>query len=175
MQFLISSTVGFTRQKGYTINQSYNENIFTVSDKETDPLEAIVRRGAKLMLQVALETEVTEYLERTRHQRTPDEEEFRGASLRLLSAEKADGRKRDDKGQSSARVGCTRQPRAVRISHRQTLSTTVRNFESCLPEAFYRRTGDTRFRAIAEMFDGRRCGAIAVDYFAIKSEIQTRV
>jgi len=60
------------------MNQSYNENMFTVSDKEADPLEAIVRRGAKLMLQVALETEVTEYLERTRHQRTPDEEEFRG-------------------------------------------------------------------------------------------------
>ncbi|MCA1603191.1 MAG: IS256 family transposase [Acidobacteria bacterium] len=60
------------------MNPSYNENIFTVSANEADPLEAIVRRGAKLMLEAALETEVTEYLERTRHQRTTEETEFRG-------------------------------------------------------------------------------------------------
>ena len=60
MQFLKTSTVGFTRQKGYAMNQSYNENIFTVSATEADPLEAIVRRGAKLMRQAVLETEVTQ-------------------------------------------------------------------------------------------------------------------
>jgi transposase-like protein len=60
------------------MNPSYNKNICTVSEKEADPLEAIVRRGAKLLLEAALETEVTEYLERTRHQRATEEKEFRG-------------------------------------------------------------------------------------------------
>ena len=43
------------------MNQSYNETIFTVSATEPDPLEAIVQRGARVMLQAALEHEVCEY------------------------------------------------------------------------------------------------------------------
>ncbi|MBA3573020.1 MAG: IS256 family transposase [Pyrinomonadaceae bacterium] len=60
------------------MNQSYNENIFTVSATEPDPLEAIVRRGARVMLEAALEHEVFEYLERTKHERVAEGEEFRG-------------------------------------------------------------------------------------------------
>lgn len=56
----------------------YNEQIFTVSEKESDPIEALVRRGAKVMLQAALEQEVSEYLERSRHQRSENDLEFRG-------------------------------------------------------------------------------------------------
>lgn len=60
------------------MQEFYNEQIFTVSAKEDDPIEALVRRGAKVMLQAALEQEVTEYLERSRHQRSEPEAEFRG-------------------------------------------------------------------------------------------------
>jgi transposase-like protein len=60
------------------MSQSYNENFFTVSPDEPDPLEAIVRRGARVMLQAALEQEVAQYLERNRHQRAAEGEEFRG-------------------------------------------------------------------------------------------------
>ena len=60
------------------MNTSYNRQIFSVSSAEDDPLEALVRRGAKVMLQAALEDEVSEYLERTRHQRNEHEAEFRG-------------------------------------------------------------------------------------------------
>lgn len=56
----------------------YNQQIFTVSEKDDDPIEALVRRGAKVMLQAALEHEVAEYLERSRHQRSENESEFRG-------------------------------------------------------------------------------------------------
>ena len=60
------------------MNQSYNENIFTASAKEPDPLEAIARRGARVLLEAALEDEVFDYLERTKHERVDAEKEFRG-------------------------------------------------------------------------------------------------
>lgn len=60
------------------MNTIYNEQMFTVSEKEDDPIEALVRRGAKVMLQAALEQEVTQYLERSRHQRSENGLEFRG-------------------------------------------------------------------------------------------------
>jgi len=60
------------------MKEFYNEQMFTVSAKEDDPIEALVRRGAKVMLQAALEQEVQGYLERARHQRSTTEAEFRG-------------------------------------------------------------------------------------------------
>ena len=61
------------------MNEFYNEQTFTtIAASEADPLEALVRRGAKVMLQAALEREVSEYLERSRHQRSEHESEFRG-------------------------------------------------------------------------------------------------
>ncbi len=60
------------------MKEFYNEQIFTVSAKEDDPIEALVRRGAKVMLEAALEQEVQQYLERARHQRSSNEAEFRG-------------------------------------------------------------------------------------------------
>ncbi|MCA1617087.1 MAG: IS256 family transposase [Acidobacteria bacterium] len=60
------------------MSESYTENIFTVSAKEHDPLEAIVRRGARVMLEAALEHEVFDYLARTKHERVGAEKEFRG-------------------------------------------------------------------------------------------------
>lgn len=60
------------------MQEFYNTHIFTVSAKDDDPIEALVRRGAKVMLQAALEQEVSEYLERARHQRSEPESEFRG-------------------------------------------------------------------------------------------------
>jgi len=60
------------------MNPIYNQQMFTVSSKDDDPIEALVRRGAKVMLQAALEQEVGEYLERARHQRSNNESELRG-------------------------------------------------------------------------------------------------
>jgi transposase-like protein len=60
------------------MNTSYNGKMFTIPSAEGDPLEALVRRGAKVMLQAALEHEVSQYLERARHQRSEHEAEFRG-------------------------------------------------------------------------------------------------
>jgi len=60
------------------MNTLYNTQMFTVSSADDDPLEALVRRGAKVMLQAALEQEVSEYLERARHQRSEGEAELRG-------------------------------------------------------------------------------------------------
>ncbi len=60
------------------MNRFYNEQIFTVSATEDDPIEALVRRGAQVMLEAALEQEVQHYLERARHQRSSREAEFRG-------------------------------------------------------------------------------------------------
>ncbi len=60
------------------MNEFYNTRMFTVSSSEDDPIEALVRRGAKVMLQAALEQEVSEYLERSRHQRSESDVEFRG-------------------------------------------------------------------------------------------------
>lgn len=60
------------------MTQAYNGKIFTVSASEQDPLEAIVRRRARVLLQAALEQEVTQYLERNPNQRTAAGEEFRG-------------------------------------------------------------------------------------------------
>jgi transposase-like protein len=50
----------------------------SVAPSEGDPLETIVRRGAKLLLQSALEAEVTEYLERQKYARAAGGEELRG-------------------------------------------------------------------------------------------------
>lgn len=56
-----------------------NTQMFTaIASAEDDPIEALVRRGAKVMLEAALEQEVAEYLERSRHQRSEAESEFRG-------------------------------------------------------------------------------------------------
>ena len=60
------------------MSESYNESIFTVSAQEHDPLEAIVRRGARVMLEAALEHEVFEYLARSKHERVGEAEESRG-------------------------------------------------------------------------------------------------
>ena len=60
------------------MQEFYNEQIFTVSATEDDPIEALVRRGAKVMLQAALEHEVQAYLERARHQRSEGDAQFRG-------------------------------------------------------------------------------------------------
>jgi len=60
------------------MQEFYNTQLFTVSDKEDDPIEALVRRGAKAMLQAALAQEVNEYLERAHHQRSENEAKFRG-------------------------------------------------------------------------------------------------
>jgi len=60
------------------MQEFYNEQMFTVAATEDDPIEALVRRGAKVMLQVALEHEVQAYLERARHQRSENEAQFRG-------------------------------------------------------------------------------------------------
>jgi transposase-like protein len=61
------------------MNLSSHESLLTVAPSEGDPLETIVRRGAKVLLQAALEAEVTEYLERQKYARASRGEEFRGS------------------------------------------------------------------------------------------------
>lgn len=60
------------------MNQFYTESFCSVPSTEDDPLEAIVRRGARVMLEAALEHEVSEYLERHPHQRVGHATDFRG-------------------------------------------------------------------------------------------------
>ncbi|MBA3572009.1 MAG: IS256 family transposase [Pyrinomonadaceae bacterium] len=60
------------------MSEFYNEQMFTVSSSEDDPIEALVRRGAKVMLQAALEHEVSEYLERSHYQRSEAASAVRG-------------------------------------------------------------------------------------------------
>jgi transposase-like protein len=51
---------------------------FSTSSIEDDPIEALVRQGAKIMLQAALEAEVNDYLQRQSHQRQNPDADFRG-------------------------------------------------------------------------------------------------
>jgi transposase-like protein len=60
------------------MNLLSHEQLLTVAPGEGDALETIVRRGAKVLLQAALEAEVTEYLERQKYARQAAGEEFRG-------------------------------------------------------------------------------------------------
>lgn len=60
------------------MNQFYTESFCSVPSTEDDPLEAIVRRDARVMLEAALEHEVSEYLERRPHQRAGHATDFRG-------------------------------------------------------------------------------------------------
>jgi putative transposase len=60
------------------MNVPENLTMFSSSSTADDPLEALVRQGAKLMLQAALQAEVQDYLERHPHQRTAATTEFRG-------------------------------------------------------------------------------------------------
>lgn len=60
------------------MNLSSHEHLLSVAPGEGDALETIVRRGAKLLLQAALEAEVTEYLDRQKDARSAAGEEFRG-------------------------------------------------------------------------------------------------
>ena len=60
------------------MNLSSREALLTVAPGEGEALEIIVRRGAKLLLQSALEAEVTDYLERQKHARQAEGKEFRG-------------------------------------------------------------------------------------------------
>jgi len=49
-------------------------------DRETDPIEAVGRLGARLILQQALEDEVTEFLGRLRYERATDPVSHRTAT-----------------------------------------------------------------------------------------------
>jgi hypothetical protein len=51
------------------MNLSSHERLLTVAPGEGEALETIVRRGGKLLLQAALDAEVTEYLEGQKHAR----------------------------------------------------------------------------------------------------------
>jgi putative transposase len=51
---------------------------FSTSSTQDDPIEALVRQGARLMLQAALEAEVNDFLQRQAHQRTTQDGHFRG-------------------------------------------------------------------------------------------------
>ncbi len=57
---------------------SYTEPHLIAAADEADPLEAIVRRGAREMLQAALDHEVKEFLGRCAYERAPQKTEFRG-------------------------------------------------------------------------------------------------
>jgi putative transposase len=55
-----------------------NLTMFSTASTEDDPLEALVRQGARVLLQAALEAEVQDYLQRQAQQRRNPETEFRG-------------------------------------------------------------------------------------------------
>lgn len=52
--------------------------MFSSPSTDDDPLEALVRQGARVMLQAALEAEVNDYLQRQPQQRRDPEKAFRG-------------------------------------------------------------------------------------------------
>ncbi len=58
--------------------EAYLKSQLIALPDEADPLEAIVRRGAREMLQAALEREVEEFLGRRVYERTGQRAEFRG-------------------------------------------------------------------------------------------------
>ena len=60
------------------MNLPDNFTTFSTSSIEDDPIEALVRQGAKIMLQAALEAEVNDFLQRQSHQRTNPNTDFRG-------------------------------------------------------------------------------------------------
>lgn len=60
------------------MNVPDNLTMFSAASIVDDPLEALVRQGARLMLQAALEAEVQDYLQRQPHQRRDPEADFRG-------------------------------------------------------------------------------------------------
>lgn len=55
-----------------------NLTMFSAASTADDPLEALVRQGARRMIQAALEAEVQDYLQRQPHQRRAADDEFRG-------------------------------------------------------------------------------------------------
>jgi putative transposase len=55
-----------------------NLTMFSTSSTADDPLEALVRQGARRMLQAALEAEVQDFLQRQPHQRATQDDDFRG-------------------------------------------------------------------------------------------------
>lgn len=60
------------------MSEAYPKPSLSVASDEADPLEAIVRRGAREMLQAALEHEVDEFLGRRSYQRTTNDAQVRG-------------------------------------------------------------------------------------------------
>lgn len=60
------------------MNLSSHEELLAIAPSEGDPLETIVRRGAKLLLQAALDAEVAEYLARQKYARPGTAQDFRG-------------------------------------------------------------------------------------------------
>jgi putative transposase len=60
------------------MNLPNNLTMFSTSSTQDDPIEALVRQGARAMLQAALEAEVNDYLQRQPHQRTNPDADFRG-------------------------------------------------------------------------------------------------
>lgn len=63
------------------MNLPTNDTLFSLSGKDAndhDPLEALVRQGARILLQAALEAEVNEYLQRQPQQRCTEDSLFRG-------------------------------------------------------------------------------------------------
>ena len=136
------------------MNQSYTESIFTVSTKEPDPLEAIVQRGARVMLQAALEHEVCEYLERTKHERVEEEKEFRGYRNGYAKERKI------TVGSGTIKVKLPRvadvpaeqepcESRIVKPSQRRS-----RTLEEVFPNLFIEGLATRDARACAQMFDG---------------------
>jgi transposase-like protein len=55
-----------------------NLTMFSTTSTDDDPLEALVRQGARRMLQAALEAEVSDYLQCHPHQRPAEDRDFRG-------------------------------------------------------------------------------------------------
>jgi hypothetical protein len=155
------------------MNEVYNTQMFTVSSSEDDPIEALVRRGAKVMLQAALEQEVSEYLERARHQRSETESEFRGyrnghAPERKLTIGSGTIKVK------TPRVSDVPEGNAEFASQiARALSATLALLAAGVSQVVYRRFGDQRLRTGIEMFDGHGGGALTVHDFSSECRIQS--
>jgi transposase-like protein len=70
-----------TFNKEYAMKEAYQERSWVTTDTVVDPLESLARIGAQKMLQVALEQEVENYLERGRYARNGTPKGYRSGYL----------------------------------------------------------------------------------------------
>ncbi len=147
------------------MNEVYNTQMFTVSSKDDDPIEALVRRGAKVMLQAALEQEVMQYLQRARHQRSENESEIRGyrngySKERKLTVGSGTIKVKTPRVSDVPQGQAQFESQIVKPYQRRSVS-----LQQVFPKLFIEGLATRDFEPAQAVFDGRGGSAFALDDF----------